>query len=318
MAFLTGVLAYALGTPRSWWVAAAHGAAGLAILLLAPWKSLIVRRGMKRSRPGRGASLGLFALVAISIASGLLHSAAVPRIGGVTTMQVHVGTALVALPLAAWHVIARPARPHRTDLSRRRMLAASLLVVGAAGAYGVTEALKIIGLIPGGSRRFTGSHQEAYFRPEEMPVTQWLFDQVPEVDPETWTLTVKEGSRSTAFSYQDLLAFDDKVRTILDCTGGWYAEQDWRGVILERLLTDIPSRSVTVVSVTGYLRRFPRRDAARMLLATSVGGRPLSSGHGFPLRLVVPGRRGFWWVKWIAEVRAGDEPWWWQPPFPLR
>lgn len=109
------------------------------------------------------------------------------------------------------------------------MLAASLLAAGAAGAYGVTEALKIIGLVPGRSRRFTGSHQEAYFRPEEMPVTQWLFDQVPEVDPETWTLTVKEGSRSTAFSYQDLLAFDDKVRTILDCTGGWYAEQEMAG-----------------------------------------------------------------------------------------
>jgi DMSO/TMAO reductase YedYZ molybdopterin-dependent catalytic subunit len=33
--------------------------------------------------------------------------------------------------------------------------------------------------------------------------------------------------------------------------------------------------------------------------------------------LVVPGRRGFWWVKWVTAVDVNDEPWWWQPPFPL-
>jgi len=31
----------------------------------------------------------------------------------------------------------------------------------------------------------------------------------------------------------------------------------------------------------------------------------------------VPGRRGYWWVKWIASLEADDEPWWWQPPFPI-
>jgi len=44
---------------------------------------------------------------------------------------------------------------------------------------------------------------------------------------------------------------------------------------------------------------------------------PLSLGHGGPLRLVAPGRRGFWWVKWVTEVVVDDRPAWWQPPFPL-
>jgi DMSO/TMAO reductase YedYZ molybdopterin-dependent catalytic subunit len=48
-----------------------------------------------------------------------------------------------------------------------------------------------------------------------------------------------------------------------------------------------------------------------------VGGRPLSVGHGFPARLVAPGRRGFWWVKWVSEIDVDDSPWWWQPPLPL-
>jgi DMSO/TMAO reductase YedYZ molybdopterin-dependent catalytic subunit len=54
-----------------------------------------------------------------------------------------------------------------------------------------------------------------------------------------------------------------------------------------------------------------------LLLATHVGGAPLSAGHGAPARLVAPGRRGFWWVKWVTAIDVTDEPWWWQPPFPL-
>jgi DMSO/TMAO reductase YedYZ molybdopterin-dependent catalytic subunit len=53
------------------------------------------------------------------------------------------------------------------------------------------------------------------------------------------------------------------------------------------------------------------------MLATRVAGEQLSAGHGFPLRLVAPGRRGFWWVKWVERVQVDETPWWWQPPFPI-
>jgi DMSO/TMAO reductase YedYZ molybdopterin-dependent catalytic subunit len=74
---------------------------------------------------------------------------------------------------------------------------------------------------------------------------------------------------------------------------------------------------VLVRSRTGYERRFPIGDASSIVVATGVGGAQLSAGHGFPARLVAPGRRGYWWVKWIDEIRVDDTPWWWQPPFPL-
>jgi DMSO/TMAO reductase YedYZ molybdopterin-dependent catalytic subunit len=36
------------------------------------------------------------------------------------------------------------------------------------------------------------------------------------------------------------------------------------------------------------------------------------------VRLVAPGRRGFWWVKWVRRIEVVDEPWWLQSPFPLQ
>jgi DMSO/TMAO reductase YedYZ molybdopterin-dependent catalytic subunit len=72
-----------------------------------------------------------------------------------------------------------------------------------------------------------------------------------------------------------------------------------------------------VRSATGYERRFPLADAGRLLLATRVAGEPLSPGHGSPARIVAPGRRGFWWVKWVERIEVNDAPWWLQAPFPL-
>jgi DMSO/TMAO reductase YedYZ molybdopterin-dependent catalytic subunit len=106
---------------------------------------------------------------------------------------------------------------------------------------------------------------------------------------------------------------------VLDCTGGWYAEQEWEGIRLDRLLGPVgTARSVLVRSVTGYSRRFPVSDVDRLWLATACAGRSLSTGHGGPARLVAPGRRGFWWVKWVSRVEVVEGPWWRQPPFPLQ
>jgi len=114
----------------------------------------------------------------------------------------------------------------------------------------------------------------------------------------------------------------DSVEAVLDCTGGWFSRQQWSGIRLDRLLESagtLPAgtRSLEVVSSTGFSRRFPVDRLDRVWLATAVGGRPLSPGHGFPVRIVAPDRRGFWWVKWVVAVRADARPWWTQPPFPL-
>jgi DMSO/TMAO reductase YedYZ molybdopterin-dependent catalytic subunit len=54
------------------------------------------------------------------------------------------------------------------------------------------------------------------------------------------------------------------------------------------------------------------------LIATKLGGLPLDAGHGFPVRLVAPDRRGYWWVKWVTAITVDELPSWWQLPFPLQ
>ena len=49
-------------------------------------------------------------------------------------------------------------------------------------------------------------------------------------------------------------------------------------------------------------------EARAALLATHTGSEPLSHEHGFPLRLVAPGHRGFEWVKWITRIEVLTEP----------
>lgn len=318
-AFGTGVATVAIGSPGGAWVAIGHGICGMAVVLLIPWKSRVVRGGLRRARLGRWVSLLLAALALLTLIAGLGSATGwVRSIAGKPGLWVHIAVALMLVPLVAWHVWARGIRPRRTDLSRRALLRAGVLAAGAVGLYAASEAaVSVLGL-PGARRRFTGSYETASFRPEAMPSTSWLLDAVPTVDPDRWRLTIKDGQGHRVLTLAELTTFDTQVRATLDCTSGWYSHQDWTGVPLGTLLHRGPgAQSVHVHSVTGYWVRFPIHDLDRLLLATQVGGAPLSADHGFPVRLVAPGRRGYWWVKWVDRIEVQTTPSWWQPPFPI-
>jgi DMSO/TMAO reductase YedYZ molybdopterin-dependent catalytic subunit len=313
-AFLTGWLAFAFATQPARWSLIVHATSGFAIVLLLPWKSMVARRGLRRPRPGRWASLALGGLVLVSLAAGLAHSAGFEVIGPFTAMEFHVGAALLAIPFVVWHVIARRVRVRRTDLSRRIFLRGASVAAVAALGYAASEVAVRASALPGARRRFTGSYESGSFQPELMPVSSWMFDAIPSIDTGKWTLRVA----GRHIDYEDLAAHDDRLVATLDCTGGFYSTQQWSGVRLDRLIDLRAASSIRVVSQTGYERRFPVEEASRLLLATRFGGRPLDAGHGFPLRLVAPDRRGFWWVKWVVAIESDDVPYWWQPPFPLQ
>ena len=316
IAFSTGWLAFASATVVARWTLVAHGVAGAAIVALVPWKATASRPGLRRRRWGRLASLAIALLLTVSLAFGWLHSTGLWRWGfGLTAMEFHVGAAIIVLPLLAWHVWTRPVRLRRADLSRRRFLQAIALGTVGGTIFEATE-LGVRRLrLPGGARRFTGSYEVGSFEPAAMPVSSWMFDAVPSLDRAAWRLQTP----GRAWAWDELASFADRVQATLDCTGGFYSEQEWTGAWLDRLLPPAAAgTSLVVTSITGYARRFPLEQAPRLLLATHISGAPLDAGHGSPARLVAADRRGYWWVKWVVEVRVEDAPAWWQPPFPLQ
>jgi len=316
LAFATGIGAVWTGSARGAWIVLAHGLVGITVVVLIPWKSRVVRHGIRRRRLTRWLSY-LLALMALTVlASGIAYATGVIRaVGDRETLWWHVAIALGLIPLVIWHVFARPARPRRTDLSRRNLLRAGTLAGFGIAVYAALAATTTVAQLPGTRRRFTGSYEAGSFQPAAMPYTIWLNDSTPPVDPSSWRLSL--GDRRLTLT--DLGRYrQETVRATLDCTSGWYATQTWTGVPVARLLTDVAPghRSVRVRSLTGYDRYLPLSDLDHLVLAVAVGGAPLTPGHGYPVRLVAPGRRGFWWVKWVAAVELSRRPWWAQPPFP--
>jgi hypothetical protein len=319
LAFATGLGSVANGSPGGQWVVIAHGVIAFAVVLLVPWKGRVVRHGLRQARRTRWLSVLLAVLAVTALLAGFGYTTGLVRtVAGELGMWLHIAAALALLPLVIWHVLARRSRPRRADLSRRTLLRAGLFTGAAAGLYVAQSTIVTATGLPGAGRRFTGSYEAGSFDAAAMPSYSWLDDRTPAVDPDRWRLTVGDGRTTRELTLRDLSAFDTRVRATLDCTSGWYAEQDWAGAPLRALIPDAgDARSLYVHSVTGYWIRFPVRDLDHLLLATTVNGEPLRPGHGYPVRMVAPGRRGFWWVKWVDRVELTTTPWWWQPPFPV-
>jgi DMSO/TMAO reductase YedYZ molybdopterin-dependent catalytic subunit len=216
---------------------------------------------------------------------------------------------------AALHVARhRPVVVRRSDASRRRLLVTGGFALGMGATYGVVEAAARLSSPVAARRIATGSTRLA---PAAIPATTWLSDRVPHLDPTTHRVQVG----GTSLDVSDLDRQGRQVQARLDCTSGWYVEATWTGVPLDALLDPASlgaAGSVEVTSTTGYRRRFPTSDAASLWLATRLEGQPLGAGQGAPVRLVAPGRRGFWWVKWVASVELSRLPPAAQSPFPLQ
>jgi DMSO/TMAO reductase YedYZ molybdopterin-dependent catalytic subunit len=315
--FATGLLTWFSGGEGRAWVFAAHGIVGGALAILLAWK--LRRVGRRVLDPGSwdrrtGAGLAVLALVALTLLSGGVWSTFGGHdLSGYSLLAWHTLMGALLTVAVGVHLGFRAKRPRRRDIAgRRQLLEGAAIGLGGLIAWRVQRLLSATLGLPGASRRFTGSYEAASFAGNSFPTTSWVADDPKQLEPHSYRLAV-EGHvvRTLSLPLEELDGRDERVAT-LDCTGGFYSEQRWRGVRLGRLIDRAQARPgarhVRVVSVTGYRWSFSLADARQMLLATRVGGEPLSQGHGAPARLVAPGRRGFQWVKWVTRVELHSQP----------
>lgn len=165
---------------------------------------------------------------------------------------------------------------------------------------------------------------------------------IPDVDPETFTLSVTGRVRRPLRLDLASLRARPRVthRVTLECAGNgralldprpvsqpWLTEAvgtaEWTGTPLAPVLREAGADPAAVeVVFTGadhgiergveqdYQRSLPLAEAVReeVLLAYEMNGAPLPPQHGAPLRLVVPGWYGMAQVKWLREIAVVDRP----------
>lgn len=312
----SGIMSLTLGRPEHRFLFYAHAIAGFVLVILLFWKlRRVFYRIIDRSQWDRITPVSILAaLVAVgALATGIMWAFGFQRqVAYWEFLMLHMALGLLLLPLVLVHLAGRFRPPERSDFEGRRT-ALTYLALGAVGAltWRAQSAINRLLETDGAERRFTGSRERGSFAGNDFPTVSWVADDPDPVSTGEWSLSVGGATENElAIAYEDL-APEDRARSLLDCTSGWYSVQDWTGVRVGDLLESVePTEGAQYVrfqSVTGYRWSLPIEEAREVLLATHVGEEAISHGHGFPLRVVTPGRRGFQWVKWVEKVEVREE-----------
>ena len=144
----------------------------------------------------------------------------------------------------------------------------------------------------------------------------------PVIDTATFTLTVSGMVENPlSFTFDDITSMDAEERLVdLPCVEGWTESALWKGIrlapLLERAGVLEGADNVVFSSPGGYTTSLTLADISETdpLLAYGANGEMLPHEQGFPLRLVVPDRLGYKWIKWVSsiEVISGDYEGYWE------
>ena len=170
------------------------------------------------------------------------------------------------------------------------------------------------------------------------------YDTPPPVYPGTWSARV-EGhvSQPLEIGYEQLRSMPSRtVMALAECTGnsrkylspetigaqwgdGLVSAAEWTGVPMGAALrlagigngahqvvvegTDSGTAEPEHVAAT-FAKGLPLDKALHpdTLLAWAMNGELLDHLHGAPIRLIVPGWFGVWWVKWVSRIEVIDRP----------
>lgn len=144
----------------------------------------------------------------------------------------------------------------------------------------------------------------------------------PTVQANRWRLEVAGMvEQSRVWTLDDVTSAQGESRAItLECIangpgGHLMSTAEWTGVSLERVLAQAggvasSAKHVIFSSVDGFQSSLPLAELleARTLLAYRMNGARLPDRHGYPLRVVTPGRYGEQSPKWLTRIELSDQP----------
>ena len=141
----------------------------------------------------------------------------------------------------------------------------------------------------------------------------------PVVDGKTWRLKV-EGlvEHPLDLTLDEILSKPRQTQALtLSCIsnpvgGDLISTSFWTGTPFKGILDEAglkkDVREIFIESADGFYESVPLSEAVdtRTLLVYEMNGEPLTAGHGYPLRIFIPGHFGMKQPKWIVRMEAID------------
>jgi DMSO/TMAO reductase YedYZ molybdopterin-dependent catalytic subunit len=226
-----------------------------------------------------------------------------------------------------------------TRMTRRRLITTGLAAAGVSGLAAAAALADRYGLIPpdhGGiygvgetltyaaqrllmsqrslAREYTRAEISTATPINGAPPESEDYERIAEKDFADWRLAV-DGlvARPSTFSLADLQRMPSRTQiTQQACEEGWSFIAEWTGVPLSYVLNLVGvstrARYVVFVPFDTNWDSLDMGDAwhPQTLLSYGMNGKPLSTGHGAPLRVRVPRQLGYKSVKYLTRVTVVD------------
>lgn len=211
-------------------------------------------------------------------------------------------------------------------MRRRELLGTAGVTILAVASAGGTINAMIAAYLKRSNLSYEGMTTPLDPRGPITPIQDFYVVSKNVLDPEVlagqWQLEVRGlvGHERT-WNYDQVRALPSETRAItLECISNGVGDRlmstaQWTGITLSALLglaggAKSSGKYVKFTCSDGYTSGLPLADllAARALLAWEMNGQALPTRHGFPLRVIVPGRYGEQSAKWLTRIEIVDQP----------
>lgn len=129
-----------------------------------------------------------------------------------------------------------------------------------------------------------------------------------------WLLSVSSGTVQRTFTLAQLTALPQYSYGLpIACVEGWSQGAQWRGVRVRDLMASVGAPANAQLQISSlekdgvYGRSFmppAYSQDDQTLLALELNGAPLDLDHGYPARIIAPGRPGVLQTKWVHKMEV--------------